>query len=136
VLAAAVVAAGLFVHTALRDGFATDAAGDLLYGVCIYLGIIVLLPRLRPPVVAGIAFAWCAGVEFFQLTGNPETWGAAFAPAMLVLGTVFTPTDLLMYALAILVAAALDATGAALARSRRQHEAVTIVEPVDVEEPP
>jgi hypothetical protein len=134
-LAAAVVCAGLLVHLALPDGFATDAAGDILYAVCIYLLLVVVAPRLPASIVAAIAFAWCTAVELFQLSGLPEEWGAAFAPAMLVLGTVYSFTDLLMYAIGILVALALDAALAALARSRREHEAVTIVAPVDAEEP-
>jgi len=134
--AVVVVGAGLFVHLALPDGFATDAAGDILYAVCIYLLVVVVAPRLRPRAVAALSFAWCAAVELFQLSGLPETWGAAFPPVMLVLGTVFTPTDLLMYAIGILAAFAVDAARAALARSRSEHEAVTIVAPVDAEESP
>jgi hypothetical protein len=134
--AAVVIGAGLFVHMALPDGFATDAAGDILYAVCIYLLVVLLAPRLSPAVVAAIASAWCAAVELFQLSGLPEAWGAVLPPVMLVLGTVFVPTDLLMYAVGILVAFAIDAARAALARSRPAHEAVTIVAPVDAEEPP
>ncbi|MGC5170008.1 DUF2809 domain-containing protein [Micromonospora sp. DT81.3] len=134
--AAAVVCGGLFVHLALPDGFATDATGDILYAVFIYLLLVVVAPRRPASIVAAIAFTWCTAVELFQLSGLPEAWGAAFAPVMLVLGTVFSPTDLLMYAIGILIALALDAAVAALARSRREHEAVTIVAPVDAEEPP
>ena len=135
-LAAATVGAGLFVHAALADGYASDAAGDILYAVLIYLLVVALLPRVRPLGVAGISFAWCAAVEFFQLTGLPELWGAAVPPSTLVFGTVFTPTDLLMYAIGVAAAFAVDAARAGLARSGRGDEAGTAVTPVDAEEPP
>ncbi|HEX5856653.1 MAG TPA: DUF2809 domain-containing protein [Microbacterium sp.] len=135
-LAAATVCAGLFVHVALPDGFETDAAGDILYAVLIYLLVVILGPRLRPLFAAAVAFAWCAAVELFQLTGLPEIWGTAFRPLTLVFGTVFTTTDLVMYLAGVAFAFAVDAVWTALARSRGEHEAGTIVTPVDAEESP
>jgi hypothetical protein len=131
-----VIGLGLFVHLALPDGFATDAAGDILYAVCIYLLVVALAPRWWPPLAAAVAFGWCAAIELLQLTGLPEAWGAAFPPAMLVLGTVFSPSDLAMYALGILACLAVDAAVGGLARSRAGREAVTIATPVDAEESP
>ena len=136
VLAAATVGAGLFVHAALPDGFATDAAGDILYALLIYLLVVALVPRVRPLGVAAISFGWCAAVELFQLTGLPEVWGAALPPLTLVFGTVFTATDLVMYLLGVAAAFAIDAARAGLARYGREHEAVTVVTPVDAEESP
>lgn len=107
-LLAGVIVAGLVVHGALPDTAATDIAGDALYAAAAYVGLVVLAPRLPALAAGGIAAAWCVGVELFQLTGLPLAWGAAFSPAMLVLGTVFDPRDLIVYVVAIAVATAVD----------------------------
>lgn len=78
----------------------------------------------RPTVVAAaLAAAWCVGIELFQLTGIPMALGADFAPAMLVLGTVFDSRDLIVYPLAIVMAAAVDL---AVARARSAAVAARI----------
>jgi hypothetical protein len=107
------IAAGLFVHLALPDTSATDIAGDALYAGVAYLLVVAVLPRVAPWFAALIAGAWCVAVELFQLTGLPETWGAAFTPVMLVLGTVFDLRDLLVYAATVAALAALDAVASA-----------------------
>ncbi|MFT4136162.1 DUF2809 domain-containing protein [Microbacterium sp.] len=61
----------------------------------------------------------CVAVELFQLTGVPQTVGAAFPPAMLVLGTVFDARDLAVYPSAIAVLVVLDAL--ARRRSASRH---------------
>ena len=71
-----------------------------------------------PVAVAAIAAGWCIAVELFQLTGIPLAAGAAFTPAMLVLGTVFDPRDLAVYSLTVAVAWAIDAAIGAVARGR------------------
>ena len=119
-LLAATVGAGLVVHVALPDTAATDIAGDALYAVAAYLAVVLIAPRLPPLVVGAIAAAWCVGVELFQLTGLPLAWGAQFAPAMLVLGTVFDARDLGVYVATIALATACDLALRAFARSRRQ----------------
>lgn len=106
---ASVVAAGLGVHFLLPDTAATDIAGDALYAAAVYAFVILILPRRHPLLVGAIALAWCVGIELFQLTGIPLAAGAALPPAMLVVGTVFDPRDLVIYASAILVVAATDA---------------------------
>lgn len=108
-LLAAVIVTGLIVHGVLPDTAATDIAGDALYAAAAYLGLVVLAPRLPALAAGGIAAAWCVGVELFQLTGIPLAWGAAFSPAMLVLGTVFDARDLIVYVVAIAGATAVDA---------------------------
>ncbi len=110
------VFAGLIVHTALPDTPATDIAGDALYTAAIYGGIVVVAPRWSPGLVGAIAIGWCVAVELFQLTGLPVRWGEAWAPLMLVFGTVFDARDLLIYVLTGLVLLAVDL---ALARHRR-----------------
>ena len=85
-----VVVAGLSVHAFAPDGF-------------------VSAPRWASWATGSVALAWCVAVELFQLTGLPEQWGAAFRPLMLVFGTVFSPSDLLFYALGVAVAVVVDA---------------------------
>ena len=105
----AVIAAGLGVHFLLPDTAATDIAGDALYAAAVYAFIILLIPRRHPLLVGAIALAWCVGIELFQLPGVPLAAGAAFPPAMLVLGTVFDPRDLLVYGATIVIVTATDA---------------------------
>ncbi len=119
VLIVVAVAAGLFVHGALPDTAATDIAGDALYVVVVWGLVVMLAPRLPAAAVAGIVLVWCIAVELFQLTGLPEAWGAAFPPVMLVLGTVFDPRDLLIYAAATAVLLVADlAVSRTVTRSR------------------
>ena len=110
-----VIAAGLCVHLFLPDTAATDIAGDALYAVAVYAFLIAIMPGRHPLLVGAVTLAWCVGIELFQLTGVPLAAGNAFPPAMLVLGTVFDPRDLVVYATATLVLTAADA---ALSRGR------------------
>lgn len=100
---------GLVVHGLLPDSAATDIAGDALYAVAVVAFVVALAPRVSPLVAGGIAAVWCVGVELFQLTGVPVRVAEVFAPAVLVLGTVFDARDLVVYVAAIVVASALDA---------------------------
>lgn len=102
------IGAGLIVHTVLPDTPASDIAGDALYALAVSLFVIALAPRLGSIVVGAIAAVWCVGVELFQLTGIPESLGAVFTPAMLVLGTVFDARDLLVYLLTLAVVTVID----------------------------
>jgi len=101
------VVAGLIVHLQLT-GMAGDIAGDALYALAVYAGLVMVAPRASTAVVAAIAGAWCVAVELFQLTGLPAQWGAAFGPIMLVLGTVFDARDLVVYVLTVAVVALTD----------------------------
>jgi hypothetical protein len=107
-LLAVTVAAGLGAHAWLPGGAFSDITGDVLYAVAAYLAVVVVAPRLRSLVVGAMALAWCLAVELFQLTGLPLAWGAVFRPVMLVLGTVFDPRDLLVYAVTIVVVYGID----------------------------
>ncbi|MFE7844595.1 DUF2809 domain-containing protein [Microbacterium sp. NPDC057407] len=116
---AATIVGGLAVHQLLPDTTGTDIAGDALYAVAAYLAVVILAPRLTPLVTGSIAAAWCVAVELFQLTGIPEDVGSAFAPAMLILGTVFDARDLVIYVIAAAVCVVVDAaSSAAIARRR------------------
>lgn len=112
VLLAAVIGTGLAVHALLPDTAVTDIAGDALYTAAAYLALVVAAPRLPPLVVGSITAAWCVAIELFQLTGIPLVLGAAFAPSMLLLGTVFDARDLLVY---VISAAAISGADVALA---------------------
>lgn len=116
ILLVAVVATGLAVHTLLPDTAATDIAGDLLYASAVYAGLVVVFPRWVPLLTGAVAAAWCIAIELFQLTGIPVALGAEFLPAMLVLGTVFDPRDLLVYVVTIVLVAAVDAVVRVVAR--------------------
>lgn len=115
-LLAVVLGSGLAVHSFAADSAASDIAGDALYATLIYLLGVLIAPRRSPWVVGAVAVAWCTAVELFQLTGLPQQWGARFAPAVLVFGTVFDARDIAIYAATIAVCALLDAVLAAVRR--------------------
>ena len=120
VLLAAVIAAGLAVHRLLPDTAATDIAGDALYALAAYLLVVALAPRWPSLAPGGVSAAWCVAVELFQLTGIPLALGAHFMPAMLVLGTVFDPRDLVVYVVTVAVATLVDGVSRwAVARGAR-----------------
>lgn len=112
------VVLGLAVHFATPDSAASDIAGDALYAAMVYALLVLLLPRWSPWAVALGAATWGVAVELFQLTGLPERWGAAFAPVMLVLGTVFDPRDIVIAIVTAGACAAVDATLRAVAARR------------------
>ena len=115
-----VVAAGLFVAKVLPSSMTTDIAGDALYAVAVYTGLVLLLPRIRRVVLAIAATGWCVFVELLQLSGLPVALAERIPPIALVLGTGFDARDLVVYASAVLVAAAADAavSSRALRRGR------------------
>jgi len=106
-LAALVIAAGLGVHYLLGGELAAFLA-DALYAVLIALLVMLVAPRTRPTLVAGIAFAVCALVELAQLSGIPAALARAFPPSALVLGSGFAWSDLVAYALGVLAVLAAD----------------------------
>lgn len=106
IAACAVVAAGLFVHS--LDGAVAAFVADSLYTVLVYLILRLVFARARLSMLAVAAFAFSALVEVLQLTGLPEQWGDAFAPARLLLGASFSVTDLVSYAVGALAIWLLD----------------------------
>lgn len=122
----AVVAAGLAVHRLLPASVASDVAGDALYAVAAYTGLVLLLPRARRPILAAAAALWCIAVELLQLTGVPVALAERVPVAALVLGSGFDARDLVVYVLAVVSALGVDraVSGArgrraeAMARSR------------------
>ena len=105
---AVVVAAGLAVHRLMPSSVASDVAGDALYAVAVYTGLVLLLPRSRPLVLAAGAAAWCVAVELLQLTGVPITLAERMPVAALVLGSGFDARDLVVYVLAVASALGVD----------------------------
>jgi hypothetical protein len=104
-----VVAAGLFVAKVLPSSATTDIAGDALYAVAVYTGLVLLLPRVGRVILAIAATGWCVFVELLQLSGLPVALAERVPPIALVLGTGFDARDLVVYASAVLVAAVADA---------------------------
>lgn len=114
-LAAATVALGLVVHRGL-PGTIGDVAGDALYAALAFLLIALVVPRWSRAAIAVMAFAVCAGIELFQLTGLPREWASAFPPVGLVLGSGFDGRDILVYAVAVAVVALLDLVATRVSR--------------------
>jgi hypothetical protein len=103
-----VIAAGLVVARGLPSSVFTDIAGDALYAVAAYTGLVLLLPRAPRASLALAAAGWCVAVELLQLTGLPMALAERMPPAALVLGTGFDPRDLVVYVLAVLTAVSVD----------------------------
>ncbi|MFJ8826719.1 DUF2809 domain-containing protein [Streptomyces sp. NPDC102467] len=83
------VAAGLGVRSWTGGVFA-KYAGDALYTVLVCAAVVMLAPRLRPAVAAGVALAFSWAVELWQIAGIP----AALQP---LLGATFNAPDLFWY---------------------------------------
>jgi len=97
------------VHLGAADTAASDIAGDALYVVAVWGGLVALFPRASSWLIGAIVVAWSVGVELFQLTGLPVAWAGEWPPIVLVFGTVFDARDLLVYAVTGLVLAVTDA---------------------------
>lgn len=116
-------AAGLAVHFGAVDTTASDIAGDALYVVAVWGGVVALFPRWSSWLVAAVVIAWSLGVELFQLTGLPAAWAGEWPPIVLVFGTAFDARDLVVYAV---TGAVLAVTDAALRRAlAHRREAVS-----------
>lgn len=105
---AVAVLAGLSVHVWMPDSAASDIAGDALYAVAAMCAVVTLAPRLPVLAAGAIALGWCIAIELLQLTPVPGAAAALLPASMLVLGTVFDPRDLIVYALAVIAVTALD----------------------------
>ena len=103
-----VVVAGLVVFTQAGGTWWGGLAGDALYAALIYLIVAIAFPRTKVTAIAAVAFAICAAIELFQLTGMPTTWAETFWPIRLVLGVGFDPLDLVAYAVGAAAAAGYD----------------------------
>jgi hypothetical protein len=113
-----VVAAGL-ATARFGPGPLGDALGDALYAVLVLLLVALMLPRVSRPAQAGIAVALCWAVEIAQATGGPAAAVAAWPPLQYLLGTTFVATDLLWYAVGVLVASCLTVLASRWSGARR-----------------
>ncbi|WP_412759729.1 DUF2809 domain-containing protein [Methylorubrum subtropicum] len=109
---AAVIAAGLavrFVPLGLPAGV-VKYAGSTLWGAMVYGLVACLRPDAAVRRLALVALVIAAAVEFFRLVHTP--WLDAFRLTLagqLLLGRVFSPWNLVAYAVGITVAAGCDA---------------------------
>jgi len=115
------IAAGIGIHYGAPQGTVSDISGDVLYAAAAYLAVVIVAPRLRPLATGAIAAAWCVAVELFQLTGVPLALGAAFPPAMLVLGTVFDARDIVLYLVTSALLAVVDTALLGVRRRAASH---------------
>ena len=102
-----ILVTGLVVHF-VTVGVVGDFVADALYAVMVYLMLSFILVRRPSWQVAIVAIVVCVGIELFQLTGVPADLARAFPPARLVLGTTFTPVDLVAYVFGVVAAAAVN----------------------------
>jgi hypothetical protein len=116
--AVGLIVCGLIVSR-VGDGAASSFAGDSLYAALLYVVVAIVVPRMRWRAVALAAFAICAAVEFFQLTGIPADMSTQYPGASLVLGTTFQWSDLLAYALGAATAGAVDGLSRRATKSSR-----------------
>lgn len=117
-----VVAAGLGARS-VGPGAAASAAGDVLYAVLVYALVVALVPRWRPAIAAATALAVCWLVEAAQLSSIPATLADAWWPVRYVLGTSFVWTDLVLYAVGVLLASGVDL---AVSRYRQARSAAEV----------
>ncbi|MCP2321864.1 hypothetical protein HDA40_000371 [Hamadaea flava] len=103
IAAVVVLLAGLGVRAATAGVFA-KYAGVALYAVLVYVLVLVVAPRIRPAMSAGISLACCWAVEFFQLTSIPADLSSRSTIARLVLGSTFNTPDLLWYTVGVAAA--------------------------------
>ncbi|WP_089875360.1 MULTISPECIES: ribosomal maturation YjgA family protein [unclassified Leifsonia] len=114
----ALVVVGLAVARGM-DGPVAAFVGDALYAALIVVVIAFLAPRASAVTVAVAAFAVCAAVELFQLTGVPAALADSVPAVALVLGTTFQWTDLVAYAIGAMLTGAVDAVSRRAAGSSR-----------------
>jgi hypothetical protein len=83
------VATGLGVRSRTGGAFA-KYAGDALYTVLVCAVVVMMAPRLRPAVAAGVAWGFSWAVELMQLVGIPTVLQPLF-------GATFNAPDLFWY---------------------------------------
>ncbi|WP_454050357.1 DUF2809 domain-containing protein [Cellulomonas sp. Marseille-Q8402] len=115
---ALVVLAGL-ATARYGTGPLADALGDALYAVLVLLLVALALPRLARPAQTGTALAVCWVVEIAQVTGGPAAAAAAWPPLRYLLGTTFVATDLLWYAVGVLLASCVMVVASRWSGARR-----------------
>ncbi|SDD07029.1 DUF2809 domain-containing protein [Auraticoccus monumenti] len=91
----AVVLLGAALQLVRGGSGLVDAAGGVLYALAWALLVALLVPRARAVTCAAVAAGVGVVLELLQLTGLPARWSGQLPPLRLLLGTTFTPWDLL-----------------------------------------
>lgn len=90
-------------------GFVTEFAGDTLWATLVYLGILLLWPRLSVGRAAAGAMGFSVVIELSQLIHTPWLDALRANPfAALVLGRGFLVSDLFCYAVGVALGVGLD----------------------------
>ncbi|MET0406063.1 MAG: DUF2809 domain-containing protein [Cystobacter sp.] len=90
--------------------FVTTYAGDTLWALLVYLGLLFLWPRLSVRRAAAGALGFSVLIELSQLFHPPWLDALRARPLVaLVLGRGFLASDLLCYAVGVALGAGLDA---------------------------
>ncbi|MFI8946513.1 DUF2809 domain-containing protein [Streptomyces sp. NPDC053750] len=97
-----IVGAGLGLR-ATAGGEVAKYGGDALYTLLLCALVIVVAPRVTPPVAGGVALAVSWGVEFLQLSDLPAELSRHSTAARLVLGSTFNAPDLFWYVVGAVV---------------------------------
>ena len=127
-LCLSIIAAGL----ALRgfglglglSAFTVKYGGSILWGAMVFFLVAIVASRSTRRSVVMIAAVIAVGVELFRLVHTP--WLDSFRLTMagaLLLGRIFSPSDILAYAVGIALGALLDNLVLAIVRIARPHSA-------------
>jgi hypothetical protein len=93
----------------LRDRLVRPYGGDFLAVILVYAGLRVVCLRSSSRVLAAWSFTIGAMVELIQAIGVPSQLGLARHPILsVVVGSFFDWSDLLAYALGVIVVATID----------------------------
>ena len=127
-LCLSIIAAGL----ALRgfglglglSAFTVKYGGSILWGAMVFFLVAIVASRSTRRSVVMIAAVIAVGVELFRLVHTPwlDNFRLTMAGALL-LGRIFSPWDILAYAIGIALGALLDNLVLAIVRIARPHSA-------------
>lgn len=81
--------------------------GDVLYAVAVYLVLAIAAPDWSPRRLGVATLLLCTAVELFQLTGIPAAHSHSAIVRWLI-GTHFSPQDLVCYLVGVLAIVGLD----------------------------
>jgi len=80
---------------------------DILIVMFLYFCIVFVWKSISPVYPAMIVFCYALFIEFFQLTGIPQSWHLP-PPWVHIFGSKFDVTDIFSYAIGIILALFLD----------------------------
>jgi hypothetical protein len=104
--------------------FVVKYGGSLLWGAMVFFLVAIVASRSTRRSVVMVAAVIAVGVELFRLVHTP--WLDSFRLTMagaLLLGRIFSPQDILAYAIGIALGALLDNLVLTIVRSARPHSA-------------